>query len=221
MNFSTLGNSLSNVLGAQLPNILGALAILVLGWLIAVVVRAGTLRLLGLLKVNQRIEDSTEQKINVEGGIATGIFWVVLLITILGVFNVLDLDIASNPFQALANQIFGYMPRLLAGTILVIVAWFVATLLRSLVTRMLEKTTLDEKLSASAGMDPMSKNAGNVLYWLVFLLFIPAILGAYALDGLLAPVQNMIGKILAILPNIFAAVIIGFVGWLVAKVLAV
>ena len=219
MDFSTLATSLSNTLGAHLPNILGALALLVAGWIIAVVVRAGSIRLLALLKVNQRIRESTDQTINIESGIATGIFWVILLVTMLGVLNALDLELVSDPFQVLVSQIFGYLPRLVAGTVLVIIAWLIATVLRTLASRLIAKTTWDEKLSAQAGMEPMSKNVGNVLFWLVILLFIPAILGTYALEGLLAPVQSMLDKSLSILPNVFAALVIGFVGWLVAKVL--
>jgi hypothetical protein len=176
-------------LGAHLPNILGALALLVAGWIIAVVVRAGSIRLLALLKVNQRIRESTDQTINIESGIA-GIFWVILLVTMLGVLNALDLELVSDPFQVLVSQIFGYLPRLVAGTVLVIIAWLIATVLRTLASRLIAKTTWDEKLSAQAGMEPMSKNVGNVLFWLVILLFIPAILGTYALEGLLAPVQS-------------------------------
>jgi len=219
MDFSTLATSLSNTLGAHLPNILGALAILIAGWVIAVVLRAGSTRLLAMLKVNQRIRESTEQTINVEGGIAAGIFWVIVLVTVLGVLNALDLELVSDPFQIMVNQIFGYLPRLVAGTVLVVVAWLLATVLRTLVARLLEKTSWDETLSAHAGMEPMSKNVGNVLFWLVILLFIPAILGTYALEGLLAPVQSMLDKSLGVLPNVFGALVIGFVGWLVAKVL--
>ncbi len=219
MDFSTLATSLSNTLGAHLPNILGALAILIAGWLIAVAARAGSIRLLEMLKVNQRIQESTDQTLDVEGGIAIGIFWVILLVTVLGVLNALDLDLVSDPFQVMVTQIFSYLPRLVAGTVLVLVAWLVATALRTMSTRLLEKTTWDQKLSEKAGMEPMSKNVGNVLFWLVVLLFIPAILGAYALDGLLAPVQGMINKSLDVLPNVFGALVIGFVGWLVAKVL--
>ncbi|MBI2509008.1 MAG: mechanosensitive ion channel [Betaproteobacteria bacterium] len=219
MDFSALTTSLQNTLGAHLPNILGALGILIVGWLVAVLARAGVMRLLELMLVNQRIRESTGQSLDVEKGIAIGVFWVILLITIIGVFNALDLALISNPFQLLANQIFGYLPRLLAGTLLVLVAWLLATLLRAAVARLLAKTEWDEKLSAQAGMEPMSKNVGNVLFWLVILLFIPAILGAYDLQGLLAPVQGMINKVLALLPNVFAAFVIGFVGWLVAKVM--
>jgi hypothetical protein len=219
MDLSALFHSLSNTLGAHLPNIIGALAILILGWIIAVAARAGSMRLLALLKVNQRIQESTGQKLDVEHGIASGVFWVFLLLTVLGVLNALDLELVSDPFQVLVVQIFGYLPRLAAGTILVVIAWLLATVLRALVTRGLEKSSIDEQLSKSAGMEPMSKNVGNVLFWLVILLFIPAILGAYNLEGLLAPVQGMVNKALGVLPNVFAAVAIGFVGWLVAKVM--
>jgi hypothetical protein len=48
---------------------------------------------------------------------------------------------------------------------------------------------------------------------------LPNILGAYDLEGLLAPVQSMSNKSPSLLPNMFAALVIGFVGWLVANVL--
>jgi len=219
MNFTALVTALQDTLGAHLPKIIGALGILIVGWLVAVLARAGMMRLLELLSVNLRIRESTGQSLDVEKWIAIGVFWLIILLTLLGMFNALDLALISNPFQVLANQIFGYLPRLVGGTLLVLIAWLAATLLRALVARLLSKTDWDDKLSKQAGMEPMSKNVGNVLFWLVILLFIPAILGAYDLQGLLAPVQGMINKVLAMLPNVFAALVIGFVGWLVAKVM--
>lgn len=219
MDLSALASSLQTTLGAHLPGILGALGILVLGWVIAVVARAGTRRLLGMLKVNQRIEESANQRMDVETGIALGVFWLIMLVTLVGVFNALDLSTISNPFAEMITQILGYLPRLVAGTALVLIVWLIATVLRAVATRMLGATSLDEKLAAEAGMEPISRNAGNVLFWLVILLFLPAILAAFELRGMLEPVQSMLNKVLDLLPNIFAAAVIGFVGWLVAKVL--
>jgi hypothetical protein len=219
MDWSVIRTSLQNALGAQLPNILGALGILVVGWLIAVIARAAMMRLLALLSVDQRIRESTGQVLAVERSIAIGVFWLILLLTLLGIFNVLNLELISNPFQVLVTEIFGYLPRLIAGSLLVLLAWLAATVLRVGITRVFASTDWGEKLSAQAGMEPMSKNVGNVLFWLVILLFIPAILGAYDLQGLLAPVQSMINKVLGLVPNVFAAFVIGFVGWLVAKVM--
>ncbi len=219
MDLSTLASSLQSNLGTQLPGIFGALGVLIVGWLIAVTARAGTRRLLALLRVNARIEESTGQKVAVEWGIAVGVFWVIILITLVAVFDSLHLDVISNPFAQLVSQIIGYLPRLVAGTILALVAWLIATLIRAAVNKLLAATTLDERLSKEAGMEPMSKTVANVLFWLVILLFVPSILSAYALHGLLEPVQLMLAKLLAMVPNIVGASIIGFVGWLLAKVL--
>ena len=163
MDYSAFTTALLNTLGAHLPSIIGALGILVVGWLIAVGVRAAVRRLLSMLSVNRRIRESTDQTIDVESGIAIGVFWVILLVTFLGVFNALSLELISNPFQVLVTQIFGYLPRLLAGTLLILVAWVIATLLRALVVQVLAKTEWDEKLTREAGMEPMSRNVGNVL----------------------------------------------------------
>lgn len=219
MDLSALATSLQSTLGAQLPGILGALAILIVGWLVAVTARAGTRRLLALLRVNTRIAESTGQAVNIETGIALGVFWVIILTTLVAVFNSLHLDTISNPFAQLLSQIIGYLPHLVAGTVLVLVAWLLATLARAVVGRTLAATTLDERLSAQAGMEPMSKSVANVLFWLVILLFLPMILAAYGLRGLLEPVQAMLTKLLDMVPNIIGAAVIGFVGWLVAKVL--
>ena len=219
MDFSVLATSLQSSLGGQLPGIFGALGIIVIGWIAAVIVRAGTRRLLGMLHVDRRIEESTGQKVGVESGIALGVFWLIILVTVVAVFDSLHLDRISNPFAQLVTQIVGYAPRLVAGTILVLLAWLVATLLQAIVNRALAATTIDEKLSKEAGMEPMSRTVANVLFWLVVLLFMPSILAAYDLRGLLEPVQSMLTRLLDMVPNVFGAAVIGFVGWLVAKVL--
>jgi hypothetical protein len=215
-----VGNSLEVALRTQLPRILGAVAILIIGWIVAIIVRATIRRLLGVAELNRRIADTTEQKLDLESGVATAVFWLIIVITLIGVFNSLDLALASGPFEVMVKEIAVYVPHLVAGTVLVLVAWIAAVALRSIVNRVLDASGLDEKLSASAGMRPMRASVGNMLYWLVLLLFLPAILDAYNLSGLLDPVRLMMAKALAMLPNVFAAFVIGFVGWLVGKVLA-
>lgn len=219
MDFSTFFASLQSTLGKHIPGILGALAILIVGWFIAVIVRAGVRKGLAMLDVNSRISETAHEKMDVEKGIAVGVFWLVMLVTLIGVFNTLNLELVSDPFRAMLRQVLGYLPRLIAGGLLLVIGWMLAMALRALVGKVLASTTWDKKISESAGMEPMSKTIGNVLFWLTILLFVPATLGALDLQGLLQPVQGMLDKTLAMVPNIFAAIVIGFVGWLIAKVL--
>ncbi|THF61569.1 mechanosensitive ion channel [Pseudothauera rhizosphaerae] len=215
----SMWGALGATLGGSLPTIFGALAILALGWFVAVSLRAAVRRLLRILGVNQRLADSTGQALDLENAGALAVFWLILLVTLIAALNALDLQTVSAPFAALLERITTYLPHLLAGSALTLVVWVAATLLRSLVAKLLAATSIDDRLAAEAGMEPMSKNLANVLFWLVILLFLPAILGAFQLHGLLEPVQGMIDEALGMVPNIFAAAVIGFVGWLVASVL--
>lgn len=219
MNTSALWLSLQNNLGNQIPQLLGALAIFVIGWLIAVLVRAAVRKGLGMAGVNQRFGKTTGKGVDIEGAVALAAFWTVLLLTLAAVFNSLDLAMVSGPFAVLVTQIFGYAPRLLAGLVIALVAWLVASLVRALTQKLLDRTSLDEKLSAQAGMAPMGQNLASALFWLVILLFVPAILGALEMQGMLNPLQGMVTKTLDMLPNVLAALVIGGIGWIVATVL--
>ncbi|MGY6278385.1 mechanosensitive ion channel [Methylomonas sp. MgM2] len=219
MDITNLMNSLQETLGQQLPKIVGALAILIIGWLVAVVFRAGVRKALSLLKLNQRVAEGGEVSIDFESGIAKGVYWAVLLIVFIAVFNVLNLELVSKPLDALVTQVFQYVPRLAAGGVLLLLAWLLGTIVRMLVIKALDATQLDEKLGVTEGGVSTSKSIGNVVYWFIVLMFLPAVLGALQLEGLLSPVQNMVNSILAMLPNIVAAGVIGLVGWFVAKIL--
>lgn len=219
MEWNGLFNNVQTQLGTSLPSIVGALVILAVGWLLAVVVRAGLRRGLAATHLNRHVHTSGGRQLDVEKWIAVGAFWLILLITLVAVFNALNLQVVSGPFANMVGRIMAYLPSLVAGAVLALIAWLSATVLRALTQRVLGATTLDDKLAAHAGMEPMSRNLGNVIFWLVILLFLPVILSALELHGLLGPVQSMLDRMLQMLPDIFAALLIAFFGWLVATVL--
>lgn len=219
MNMQSIIDSLTGTLSSTLPTMLAAVGILVVGWFVAILLRAGTRRLLTAVELNERISSSTDSEVNAEAWVATGVFWVVMFLVLIAFFNVLDLEIVSAPLQALVTKVFEFGPSLFAAGVLAIIAWVLASLVRGLISAGLAKTTLDEKISKEAEMKPISHSIGDVIYWLIILLFLPAILGTLQMDGILVPVQGMVDKILAMLPNIFAAGLIGLVGWFVASIL--
>jgi hypothetical protein len=218
MDFSRLGETLQVNLGETLPNILGALGILLLGWFVALAVRAAVRKGLSILKVNQRVNSTTGTEMDIEGGTAAVFYYVILLLVLVGFFNALNLELVSAPLGALVDQVLAFVPRLVAGGILIVIVWVLATVLRTIVAKALQAKTMDEKLGAEAGTRPISDNLGNVVFWLVVLLFLPAILGTLEIDGLLVPVQQMVNEILGILPNMFGAALIGIAGWFLAKI---
>lgn len=219
MNLNSLWDSLQSSLGANTPQLLGALAILVGGWLLATLARAGVMRALGLIQVNTRFEAITGMKANVVLGMGLVVFWAILLFVLMAVFNALNLTMVSGPLSAMVQQFLQYLPRILGGAVLALLAWVIASVVRSVVHKLLSATSIDDKLSEQAQMAPMSQHLAGALFWVVILLFLPAILGALGLTGLLEPLNGMMAKVLEFLPNIVSAVVIGGVGWIVGTVL--
>ena len=146
-----------------------------------------------------------------------------MLFVLVAFFQTLGLTLITQPLNQLLIQVFEYTPRLLGAGLLLLLAWILASVLRLVVSRALNAAKIDERFGGQVGLEdeervPLTKTLADAVYWLVFLLFLPAILNALALEGLLEPVQGMIGKVLGFLPNIFAAALLLALGWFVARV---
>lgn len=216
-----------------LPTLLLAIGILIIGWLIAWAVsslirsllRRTTLddRLAAMIAGEQPGQTTDRQRVNVEKWISTGVFWVIILFTVLAFLQALNLTVTAGPFATLLNRVLAFVPGILIALVLLLVAWVVATLLRFLIIRLFTASGLAERLAANADMESADRRSlgqtiGNVVYWLVFLLFLPAILDALNLQGLLQPVQQVVNQILGVLPNLLGAAVIFAIGWLVARI---
>ena len=218
-------NELALLIEQYLPKLLAALAILVFGWIAALLVAAmirGALRRTGIGGwLNRTVvgEDKKSKLFDVEHLVTRGIFYLIMIFVLVGFFQVLGLTLVTEPLNRLLTEVFRFVPQLLAAGVLLLVAWIVATGLKLVVVRLLGVANLDEKIGNQAGRSVLlTKTLGDTVYWVVFLLFLPAILNALALQGLLAPVQGMLDKILVVLPNIVSAGIILGVGWLLARI---
>ncbi len=218
MEGSEFFSALRSSLGVEVPAIMGAVLLLLAGWVVALIGAAATRRLLDAVGIDQRGESLLGQRVGLALGISRVVFWFILLIALVAGFNSLDLQVVSAPFANLINEVLGFLPRLAAGFALAAVGWILAVLVRTALVRILALTTLDERLSAAAGTAPIGASIGQVAYWVIMLLFLPLVLAALNLHGLLEPVEDLVAALLAFLPNVIAAVVIGVVGLLVARI---
>lgn len=215
-----------NQVGDYLPSLLGAILILIVGWLVAVVLAAGIQNLLKRTDLDNRLAawvtgrpDGAPQ-LPVEKWVAQTVFWIVMIFALVAFLNVLNLQVVSAPLNGFLAQIFNYLPRIGGAALLLLLAWALASLLKVILTRGLARFNLDNRLSEQTGGSPfiLSETLGNALYWFVFLFFLPIILDVLELQGPLQPVQNLLNDILSFLPNLVYALVIGAVGWLIARI---
>lgn len=211
-----------------LPTLLLAVAVLVAGWLIAMVCAAMVRALLKRTTVDNRIAQWATDKregeaIKVEPFAGRVVFWVLMLFVLVAFFSILGLSPVTTPLSQFLDEVFVFLPRLLSAGVLLLLAWILASGLRFAVRKAVAATNLDERLATEVGAEEErsrpSRMVGETVYWLVFLLFLPAILDALALEGLLGPVNQLLNKVLAFLPNLLVAGIILAVGWLMARII--
>ena len=147
-------------------------------------------------------------------------YYLILLFAVIAALQVLGLTIVTQPLNAMLNAIFAYVPNLIAGGVVIFVAWLVATVLRAIVRGFLESTKMDKKVGDAADLKewPLARAIGEVVYWLVWLLFLPIIFAAFGLEALIAPVMNLLNQLLGWIPNLIVAGLILVVGWFIARI---
>jgi hypothetical protein len=224
----TLVDNLSEILGSTLGNVIWAVVILVVGWIIAAILRSITVSVLKRTTLDERLAtwyaDADEDKpidINRLGGQL--VYFIVLLFVLIAVLEQLGLVRVTEPLIGFVDQIFSYLPGILGAGILILIAWILATIARILLRGVFRALKLDERFSQQADTDPeTTPSIGGALaeavYWLIILIFVPPILDALGMEGLLGPIQTMMDELLLYLPNILWAIVIFLVGWFIARV---
>src|SRR4051812_33157227 len=131
---------------------------------------------------------------------------------------VADVDV-GNSIQTFLNEVFGFLPNLIGALLILVIGWFVARLVGSLVARALQRGGLDDALSkgrtgtlvANVTESP-SRLIGRVAYWFLLIGAFALAVSALGIDAL----TGFMGVVFGYLPNVIAALAIFVVAGLVA-----
>ena len=213
-------------LAAFLPSLIAALLILIAGWIVAKFLGFLVHRGFKKLQINERLEKrGVARAVDVDALAGRLTYYLIMLFVVVAVLGTLKLEIITQPINDLLRQVTNYLPRLVGAGVILLAAYLLAALLRGVVTQLLQATGLDERLSQRLGPPgeakpavPFSRTIGNAVFWLVLLFALPPFLGALQFEALTAPIQQMLEKLLATVPNIFGAGVLALIGWFVARI---
>lgn len=125
-----------------------------------------------------------------------------------------------NFLTNLLSSFLGGVGSIIAAALILLVAVIVASIVKTLVLKLVDKTRLQNILAKADTEDkPGSAKEfiGKLVYLLVFLLFVPGIFSALGLGSVMAPISNILNTIWGYVPNLVAAAIVLMVGNLIAK----
>lgn len=120
------------------------------------------------------------------------------------------------------NSILQGIPDILFAILLLVVAFVVAKIVKSLVVKLLKAVNAEKFLAKLGVQDTVTKSSiefvGKLVYFVTFLLFLPGVLDKLGMHSVSTPITNMANSFLAFVPKLVAAAIVVVVGLFIANI---
>lgn len=220
-----MGDQLTNFLkpmlervGTFVPGVVSALVLLVVAWIVASALRAITKKACEWGKLDQRTGSPVSKSVS------DVVYWLTFLFFLPGILEALGLVQLLQPVQGMMNKILSFLPNLLGAVIVFTVGFFVAKLVRNIVTNLLATVGADnfsERIGLSKALGEktsFSKLMGHILFAVIIVPVTQSALNVLGLTTITAPIQSMIEKILLALPNIIAALAVILIAYYLGRV---
>jgi flagellin-like protein len=130
-----------------------------------------------------------------------------------------------TPVQGMVNKVLNYLPNIFTAALILAIGWFVARIVRNVVTNFLVAVGADQ-MGQRVGLTPvfggqtLSGVVGLLAYVLILVPVLVSALDALALEAITRPTSNMLNTILNALPDIFAAGLIISVAYIAGRLVA-
>jgi hypothetical protein len=222
-----LSGFLDNLTTEYLPRLLAAGLLLVIAWLVATVLRILVRKGAQLLKLDERLnkygalEDEETEQVSIGESLATAVFWFVLLLFLPPVLNALGIASIAIPIQGVFNEIFAYIPNLLAAGVIFLIGWFIARIVRQIVTNLLKAigaNAFGERIGLKLE-EGLSGLLGMILYVVILLVTLIAALERLNITALSVPTTQLLTTIIDAIPNLIGAALIVIIAYAVARLL--
>ncbi len=127
----------------------------------------------------------------------------------------------EGPFFDFGKEIIGYLPNLLGGVLLLAIGWFAGWLAKRIIVQLLVAFRLEKLFTRVRWRQTLSKAdiryalfgfIGNIVFFVVFLIFLYTALDAMKLTVLSSLIQNGV----LFIPKLIVAFLIFGIGWIIA-----
>jgi hypothetical protein len=223
---SPLSIFLNRLMAEFLPKLIGAGVLLFLAWLVATALKLLIRKGGALFKVDERLSNyaalKDEEQVNFTESLATAVFWFTLLLFLPSVLTTLGIQEIAVPIQSVFNDIFGYIPNVIAAGLILLVGWFIARIVRQIVENLLkaigtdsvgQRVGLSEKVS-------ISELVGLILYIFIFVVAFIAALDALNIAAITVPTTQMLATFINAIPNLIGAALVLVIAYYIARLVA-
>ena len=129
------------------------------------------------------------------------------------------MDTLTGLYDSLQATVGNALPGVFGALIILLIGFLVAGIFKRITIGLLKKTTIDERLGKKMNIDfRIDQLIGKLVYYLVVLFVLLLVLEKLGVSNVLEPLKGMLSKFFGYIPNIIAAGVIGFAGYIIANI---
>ncbi|MDF1614071.1 mechanosensitive ion channel [Desulfurivibrio dismutans] len=207
-----------STIGEYLPSLLAALVVLVLGWLLIEVICRSVGKLLGLIKLDQRLQgEKAEPAVKMEGILVQILRYVLLISLFLLVLDILGVTDALAPVRDMFTAFLSAIPNILAAILIGVLGYILAQIASSMVTLLFKGVDrFNTQLGLAEGFS-LSRLLGQLVFIIIFVPLLIVAFDALRLEAISVPATAMLEALMRAIPNILGAALILVVAFFIGR----
>jgi len=209
-----------------LPALIAAGVLLFVAWLLAMALRFLVIKGGALFKLDERLTKyaalKEEERVSFTETLGGAVYWFTLLLFLPSVLSALGIQQVAVSLQVIFEQIFSYIPNVLAAVVIVLVGWFIARVVRQVVEGLLKAIGTDQ-VGQRVGLSEersLSEIVGLILYIFIFVVALIAALEALDIAAITVPATQMLSTIINVIPNLIGAALVLIVAYYVGRLVS-
>lgn len=221
-----INSLLDQVTTQYLPNLGGAILMLLVAWAVATLVRFLITKAAALLDIDGRLTKhgalEEGETVSVSQSLATAAFWFIFLLFLPDILSRLGMSEIAAPVQVMFGEAITYIPNIFGAAIILLIGWFIARILRQILTNLLTAVGADAigERAGLTGARSLSTLVGTLVYTLILLFTIVSALEELDIEAISGPATLMLTTILDAVPGILGATLVLIVSYYIARLVA-
>lgn len=217
--------------------VLGAILLFLAGWIVAKTCSYAAFQLLGRTNLDNVIAEKMgltmllrERKgadpqdgSVVERFVARVVFWIVMLLVIVGVLQFAGLTQVAGPIEEVVASIGHAVPDIGKALLILLAAYIAGRVLKLAITGTLDRIGVDRRFAqltetGEQTSQPFSQTAGTVVFWLIMFFGLAGAFQALEIGPIADPMRNAVDQIVSLLPKIGIAALIVVAGYAIGRI---
>lgn len=214
-----------------------ALLIFIGGWLVAKFIAWLVYRMLCKTDLDNKLADKLRLSLLTDGDskdakkvagqlerfVASVVYYMLMLLVLVGVLQYAGLSQAATPIQGLVETVVQALPLVGKALLLLLVAYAAGTILSKIITRGLDLIRVDSRFAElseekASSERPFSQAAGNAVFWLVMVVGLAGAFDALKIAPIAGPLNNAIDRVIGLAPRLAVAAVIFAVGYVFGRI---